>query len=62
MKTDISIEDVSVSNRTANSIVDMSTVRRTRIRGGSVIKGTIEFLDDFSNDVEVFTNVSLYTL
>jgi hypothetical protein len=33
--------------------VDASGIRRSKIRGGSVIKGTIEFLKDLSNDVEM---------
>jgi hypothetical protein len=52
MKTEVEVIEIVPPNRTETSIIDMR-IRKSRIRGGSMVKGTVELLVDFSNDVEV---------
>jgi hypothetical protein len=51
-RADIEVIDIVAPNRTETSIIDMR-IRKIRVRGGSMVKGTVELLVDFSNDVEV---------
>jgi hypothetical protein len=54
MKTDIDIVALSFPNRTEKSLMDYSQLRKMRVKGVSMFKGTVESLVDFTNDVEVF--------
>jgi hypothetical protein len=53
MKTEIEIIDYTAAKRTSASVVDFNQIRKSRVRGTTLFKGTAEFIVDFSNDVEV---------
>lgn len=53
MRTDITIISFVATKRTPMSVIDLDKLKFARVRGGSVLKGTVELLKDFSNDVEI---------
>jgi hypothetical protein len=53
MQTDLNIESITFPNLTKKSIVDCSELRKVRVRGGAIFKGSVSALIDLTNDVEV---------